>query len=90
MAILENMIIGKPIVATRIGGIPESVYHEKNGILVDAEPEAVAHAIKDLIINPHKMKILGENARKTVEEKFTGMKCAERFVDLYKKLVKSY
>ena len=83
MALLEAMIMEKPIIATRAGGIPETIINGKNGILVDATPEAVADAILSLLKDPKRRKKLGKNAKKTAEEKFTWEKTAKQFIMLY-------
>ncbi len=82
LSILEAMAMGKPIVATPIGGIPEAIENGKNGILVEPEPEKIAESLENLIKNEKLRKKLGENAKKTAEEKFTWEKTAETFLKL--------
>ena len=46
MVILEALACGKPVVASRVGGIPETIVSDKLGILVEKEnPEALAKGI---------------------------------------------
>ena len=42
---------GKPMVVTRVGGLPEIVQHGKEGYVVDVSPEAIATAIADFYHN---------------------------------------
>ncbi len=46
LSVLETMAIGKPVIATRVGGIPEMIEHERTGLLVSASNQtALASAI---------------------------------------------
>jgi len=66
MVLLEAMAIGKPVVATRVGGIPE-VIDEEVGVLVNAgSPSELAGALDQLLENDEKRKSLGENGLKMV------------------------
>lgn len=48
--VLEAMAIGTPVVATRVGGIPELVVHGENGLLVEyGDTDAMTHAIIRLV-----------------------------------------
>jgi glycosyltransferase involved in cell wall biosynthesis len=71
-ALLEAMGAGLPIIATNVGGTPEVVSHEVNGLLVSPKnPEALAQAIMKLILNPVLAETMAKQAQITVFEKFT-------------------
>ena len=62
-ALLEAMIAGAAVVATRAGGIPEIVVHEETAILVGSrDPKGLATAIHGLLHDPEKRRRLGEKA----------------------------
>ncbi len=82
LALLEAMVMGKPIVATAVGGIPEVIENNINGLLVEPDPAKVAEIIEKLIKNREFAKKLGENAKKTVEERFTWKISADNFLKL--------
>jgi glycosyltransferase involved in cell wall biosynthesis len=71
LSLLEAMSVGKPIIATPVGGIPEAIENEKNGILVKPDVDKITGKIEYLIENRELAKKLGENAEKTAEEKFS-------------------
>lgn len=81
---LEAMSMGKPVIATNIGGIPELIIDGENGILVEPEPKKVAQKIIELYGNKERRDILGESARKTAEEQFNWDDIAQEFINLYK------
>ena len=83
MALLEAMAIGKPIVATSVGGIPEAITDGRNGLLVAPEAEQVAEKIDLLLRNREYAAKLGRCAKKTVEERFTWEQAAERFLQCH-------
>ncbi|MBN1754624.1 glycosyltransferase family 4 protein [bacterium] len=60
-SLLEAMRMKLPIVATRVGGIPEIVRHSVNGLLIPPyDPAALANAILNLLSNPEKARQMGE------------------------------
>lgn len=83
LSILEAMSIGKPILATAAGGIPEAIVNDENGILVDPDVNQIAEKIEYLLKNRDIARKLGENAKKTAEEEFTWKLSADKFLDLY-------
>jgi len=80
LALLEAMAMGKPIVATSVGGIPEAITDGENGLLVAPEAEQVAEKIDLLLRDREYAERLGRCAKKTVEEKFTWEQAAEGFL----------
>lgn len=72
VALLEAMAMGRPVVAARVGGIPEAVEDGRTGILVPPEdPSALAEACLHLLRHPDQRVRMGEAGRKRVEEQFS-------------------
>lgn len=87
-AILEAMAMQKPVVATRVGGIPDSVMEGENGYLVDpGDREGLSRRISELLDDPQKAKIMGRAGRLRVEEEFTHQVMAQKTEELYKQLL---
>jgi glycosyltransferase involved in cell wall biosynthesis len=64
LALLEAMSLGCPIVATQVGGIPEALQGGACGLLVPPnDPNALAQAIIDLLLDPEKRRLLGTAAQ---------------------------
>lgn len=83
LALLEAMVMGKPIIATSVGGIPEAIEDRKDGILVEPYAGKIADEIEYLFENEELSTKLGEHAKKTAEEKFTWEKSANKFIEIY-------
>ncbi|MBW4560914.1 MAG: glycosyltransferase family 4 protein [Mojavia pulchra JT2-VF2] len=67
MAILEAMSWGLPVITTPVGGIPELVVHNENGLLVKpGDIQQLSAAILSLITNEELRLILGKTARERV------------------------
>jgi len=65
VAMCEAMACGLPVVATNVGGIPEFVTNEYNGLLVPPDnPHSLSQAIQKLISNKTLYNTLSENAIK--------------------------
>lgn len=70
VSILEAMALGRPVVATDVGGVP-SIIREGTGLLVPPkDPEALAAAIGALIDDPERASVLGKGAESLVEEQY--------------------
>lgn len=89
LTIVEAMAASTPVIATRKGGIPLLVKEGYNGFFVKARSsKEIAEACNKLLENDELRKKMGENARRTIEEKFTWKIIAKKFDRLYKKIFK--
>jgi glycosyltransferase involved in cell wall biosynthesis len=68
---LESLACGTPVVGIREGGLPESIQHEINGLLVDRDLDLFAQAILQLIKNPDLIETYGRNGREIVAKQWT-------------------
>jgi len=82
-AILSAMAASLPVIATNVGGIPELVQHEENGLLVPpADPVALAQAIQRLADDPAEAIRMGRQGRLRVERQFTLQRMIQQFEQL--------
>jgi len=89
-AILEAQATGLPVISTKVGGIPELVTNNKNGLLVEpANSEQLTEGIMILLENPEFAEELGKRARQLVKEKFAWPLITNEVVDLYSKISKT-
>jgi len=74
--ILEAMMIGIPVIATRVGGTPEVVIHERTGLLVDPEDNEALHtAIERILQTPELRDQLVQQAFTLLKERFSQETC---------------
>jgi glycosyltransferase involved in cell wall biosynthesis len=84
LVVLEAMASGTPVVASRIGGLPEVIEDGQTGFLVPAGDVNALHDRLDQILHdPGLARRLGANARAVVLERFTWAKVAERCLAAY-------
>jgi glycosyltransferase involved in cell wall biosynthesis len=88
-AILEAMAAGLPIVATRVGGIPEVLADRRSALLVPpADSRALGQAICDLLRDPSLAAALAGEARRTFQrERLTAEAMVEATAALYRRLL---
>ncbi|MBI4795526.1 MAG: glycosyltransferase [Deltaproteobacteria bacterium] len=87
LTILEAMGYGLPVISTMVGRVPEIIQDGVNGRLTPvADPEALARAILELYREPGKRRQWGEQARRTVQEKYTLKHFLEQFAAIYLEL----
>ena len=81
--------MGKPVVATRVQGIQETVLDGKTGILVPARnSSALAKGILKIINNPKLQEEFGKNARRHALKKFDERSFFDRTDIEYRRLIK--
>ncbi len=85
ISLLEAMAMGKPVIATSVGGIPEAIDDGFNGFLVSPDENKIAEKICFLIEHMDRARELGRNAKATAQERFTWARSAERFMNIYRR-----
>jgi glycosyltransferase involved in cell wall biosynthesis len=84
--LVEAMALGKPIVASNIGGIPDLVIHGKNGFLVPPKnSEELARYIRILLEDRERREKMGLAGKESVSN-FSKEKMVEKIAELYEKL----
>jgi glycosyltransferase involved in cell wall biosynthesis len=88
LVFLEAQACGKPVIATRVGGIPEAIKDGETGILVKAgDGEALAAAIIHLMSEPATRQRMGVEGRKRVEENFSVQSMVRNTEKLYEMIL---
>jgi glycosyltransferase involved in cell wall biosynthesis len=83
-AILEAMAVGKPVVATNVGGIPEVVEEGQTGFLVSPrDPKALADRVISLCRDSARRLQMGRAARARVENNYTVQAVATKLEEIY-------
>jgi glycosyltransferase involved in cell wall biosynthesis len=86
VALLEAMAAGCPIVATRMGGVPDVVTDGEDALVVaPGDPDALAAAIGRLLADPGRARALGQGARRRVAE-ISPERIAEQLGVLYREV----
>ncbi len=88
MAVLESFAYGKPVIGANIGGIPELIENEVDGLLV---PPGEHELLRDRLLwmYEHKTEVteMGNAARKKMETKFNADIHYEKIMDVYRKFL---
>ncbi len=86
--LLEAMAMERPVVASRVGGIPDLVDHGVNGLLVPPEDAGeLAAAIKKILLDPQLGREMGRAGQKKVSEQFSADYMAQAIERVYRELM---
>jgi glycosyltransferase involved in cell wall biosynthesis len=86
--IVEAMLTGRPLVATKAGGALEIVKHSETGLLVEpGNPDALARAINTLVENPPLASALGLSAQRDAQERFALERVLEQWSQSIKGII---
>ena len=89
-AILEAQSTGLPVISTKVGGIPEFLVTNVNGLVIDPGDELqLTQGILTLLQDPKLAKKMGDHGRKLIEEKLDWCLITNQVIDLYHKLLET-
>ena len=89
MGVLETMSFGKPVVATRVGGVTEIMRDGETGFLKRlGDVKAMADAVRTLANDPARAERMGEAARLRAEQEFSSQKSVNQYLDLYRRTIR--
>jgi glycosyltransferase involved in cell wall biosynthesis len=82
------MASGTPVAAAAVGGVPDLVQHNVNGLLFDpTNPGEIRSAIEALLTNTDLRNKLSAAARKSAEERFRPKHVAARHLEIYREVI---
>lgn len=85
---IEALLMGCPMVATRVGGMPDSVRDGETGVLVNpSDPSDLARGIMELLRDPERARALGNAGRRLMLERFTLDRTVSDLAELYDRLL---
>lgn len=88
--LLEAQAMGKPVIGTRVGGIPDIIREGETGLIVPPkDPKALAHAILSLLKDPQKCQSMGEAAQRWASQKFGVEAMVSKIARLYEELLQT-
>jgi glycosyltransferase involved in cell wall biosynthesis len=88
LVVAEAMATGLPVVATRVGGVPDMVREDVNGLLVDSEqPNRLADAMERLLLDGELRERYGGAGRRIAESEYSAELYARRHLQLYEDVV---
>jgi glycosyltransferase involved in cell wall biosynthesis len=88
---LEAMALEKPVIATNVGGIPEIITHEKDGILVKpGDPKEIESALYRLINDSDLRLRIGLEGRKTIKTRYNEAIICDQTLSIYKKVIRNF
>ncbi len=83
IVVLEAMNLGKAVVASAIGGIPEVIEHGVSGVIVQPTIDSLSQALVHLLQAPDYAATLGRNAKRHMSSHLSWSKCAAHYAALY-------
>jgi glycosyltransferase involved in cell wall biosynthesis len=90
LSVMEYMAAGLPVVATRVGGVPELIEEGVHGLLIDpGDPDALARAVASLLRNPALRAEMGARARERQRREFDIDATVRRLETVYEELFRT-
>jgi glycosyltransferase involved in cell wall biosynthesis len=87
--ILEGMLLGKPVVATAAGGVPELIEDGRTGVLVPpGDAPALANALRRLLTAPGEAQAIGRTAREWARQHFSLARQVADMSEIYEDIVR--
>jgi hypothetical protein len=87
-AVLLAMAYGVPVVASRVGGLPEIVRHGETGLCAGNGPEEIDDALQSLLADPARAQAMGQRAREWVASECHADHVVRRTLEIYQELAR--
>jgi glycosyltransferase involved in cell wall biosynthesis len=88
LVILEAACAGKPVIASRLGALPDFFVHNKDILFIEpGNVGQIKNCLEYLVNNPHERERLGSNIKETFQTKLTGKKIIEQLDEIYQSIL---
>ena len=91
LTVSEGMWKGRPVVASRVGGIQDQIEDGRTGVLVDPRDlEGFGRAVSELLADPHHAERIGEAGQARVRDHFLGPRHLGQYVELLARVIQAH
>jgi glycosyltransferase involved in cell wall biosynthesis len=88
MVVLEGMATGVPVLASKVGGVPDLIDDGKTGLLFDpGRPESFGEGLKKILEDREFARQLAANAKAEARRRFHPLVIARRHLDIYREVL---
>ncbi|MDB6016923.1 MAG: hypothetical protein JWR19_1412 [Pedosphaera sp.] len=88
MVVLEAMAAGVPVLAAKVGGLPDLIEDGKNGLFCNPlEADSMAVGVQRILDNPQMARALAQTAKQMARERFHPLFIAQRHVEIYREVL---
>ncbi len=88
LSVMEAQAMGLPVVASRVGGLPDLIEHNRTGVLVEPQnSQTLACAITTVLENPAKAWDMGRSARIFIEKHYGAHQMVQKTTQLYESVI---
>jgi glycosyltransferase involved in cell wall biosynthesis len=90
LTIAEGMAVGVPVVASKVGGIPEMIEDGKTGLLIDPyDTKSICEAVSKILSDEMLARSMGQSAKETARKRYTASLTCEKTLQAYREILKT-
>ena len=91
LVLLEAFAMGTPVIASRLGAMPEIIDPGRTGLLFEAgDSSDLAAQVDSILAHPEELRPMRLHARREFETKYTGAANYARLIEIYERAIQSY
>jgi glycosyltransferase involved in cell wall biosynthesis len=88
MVVLEAMAATVPVIGPNVGGVPDLIRHEANGLLCNpSDPNSIRQAVASVLQNPQRAKQMAGTAKAEALKRFHPTAIANQHVEIYREVL---